>query len=444
MKRIKTIIGILLIILTITSCNNSVTKNSDDPFVSWAMKNSYEIETLELGKQQSDLKSLKQIIGKAEVVCLGESRHDIHEQFQLKHRFIKYLVEEMGFTTFILEASLPYSKLINEYILNSNGSIDEIIANMPGWFLWDTQEMLNIINWMRDFNKNPENVRKIQFYGIDVVAPNYALDQILDYLNKVDETIVEKYQNKSFAQDIIDDNNWSTSLQRYSELTAEEKQTLYNNYNELYEQIRQNETKYISISSNDEYNWILRLAYCANEANKMFSAEKRIDIGLIRDNAMAQNALWIKSNLSNDAKIIIWAHNVHIAKAEFTMTGEPESIKGMGYILGQELENNMISIGASFNQGEFQNWNKSFPPAEQITLDGTLAKLKMKHFLLDLKGKTDDKNVINWLNTDKIIRGQGFEMTCIPAKSFDAIYFVDKITRTIPNQKSSERFRNSN
>jgi len=61
-----------------------------------------------------------------------------------------------------------------------------------------------------------------------------------------------------------------------------------------------------------------------------------------------------------------------------------------------------------------------------------------------LKGKTDDKNVINWLNTDKIIRGQGFEMTCIPAKSFDAIYFVDKITRTIPNQKSSERFRNSN
>jgi len=35
-------------------------------------------------------------------------------------------------------------------------------------------------------------------------------------------------------------------------------------------------------------------------------------------------------------------------------------------------------------------------------------------------------------------------MTCIPAKSFDAIYFVDKITRTIPNQKSSERFRNSN
>jgi len=314
----------------------------------------------------------------------------------------------MGFTTFILEASLPYSKLINEYILNSNGSIDEIMANMPGWFLWDTQEMLNIINWMRDFNKNPENVRKIQFYGIDVVAPNYALDQILDYLNKVDETIVEKYQNKSFAQDIIDDNNWSTSLQRYSELTAEEKQTLYNNYNELYEQIRQNETKYISISSNDEYNWILRLAYCANDANKMFSAEKRIDIGLIRDNAMAQNALWIKSNLSNDAKIIIWAHNVHIAKAEFTMTGEPESIKGMGYILGQELENNMISIGASFNQGEFQNWNKSFPPAKQITLDGTLAKLKMKHFLLDLKGKTDDKNVINWLNTDKIIRGQGF------------------------------------
>ena len=444
MRHRKNILGFILVLLTITSCSHSVTKNNKNSFVKWANINASEIETLELTEKQNDLEPLKQIIGNARVVCLGENRHDIREQFLLKHRFIKYLVEELDFTTFILEASLPYSKQINEYILNGNGNIDEIMSNMPGWFLWDTQEMLNITHWMQEYNKNPENVKKIQFHGIDITSPGYALNSIFNYLKKVDPTILNKYQSKTFAQDIIDDNNWPTSLQRYSGLSTERKEVLNNNYNDLYEQIKQNEIEYISYSTDDEYNWILRLAYCANEANRMFSAEKRIDMGLIRDNAMAQNTLWVIQNFSKDEKAIIWAHNVHITKSEFEMTGESGSIKGMGTILYQELKDNMISIGASFNKGEFQNWNRSFPPAEENTLDGALAKLNMKYFLLDLKGKTDNEDVIHWLNTDKVIRGQDFEMTCIPAKSFDAIYFIENISRTIPNQKSFERFRNSN
>jgi len=393
MRHRKYILWFILVLLTIISCNNSVTKNSKSPFIEWAKKNASEIETLDLTERQNDLKPLKQI---------------------------------------------------NEYILNGSGNIEKIMANMPGWFLWDTQEMLNIINWMQEYNKNPENVKKIQFHGIDITSPGYALNSIFNYLKKVDPTIFKKYQRKTFAQDIIDDNYWPTSLQRYSELSTEKKGVLKNNYRELYEQIKQNETGYISNSNDDEYNWILRLVYSVNEANKMFSAEKRIDIGLIRDNAMAQNTLWIIQNLSKNEKVIIWAHNAHITKSEFEMTGESESIKGMGAILYQELKDKMISIGASFNQGEFQNWNRSFPRAEENTLDGTLAKLKIKYFLLDLKGKTDNKDVINWLNTDKVIRAQEVEMTCIPAKSFDAIYFIDTISRAIPNQKSLERFRNSN
>lgn len=95
MRHRKYILGIIFVLLTITSCSNSVTKNNINPFVEWAKKNATEIETLELTEKQNDLDQLKQIIGNAEFVCLGENRHDIHEQFLLKHRFIKYLVEEI-------------------------------------------------------------------------------------------------------------------------------------------------------------------------------------------------------------------------------------------------------------------------------------------------------------------------------------------------------------
>ncbi|MCK5820355.1 MAG: hypothetical protein KAH17_00650, partial [Bacteroidales bacterium] len=88
----KSTLGLILFLVVFASCNNSQTNSEKDPIVSWMMNNSYPIETLELSEQQADLKQLEQIVGEAKVVCLGESRHDIREQFQLKHRFIKYMV----------------------------------------------------------------------------------------------------------------------------------------------------------------------------------------------------------------------------------------------------------------------------------------------------------------------------------------------------------------
>ena len=436
----KFFLGVFWVLLIIVSCNNSSSQNKNDPFTNRASKNLQKIETLELTENQDDLNLLKQIVGKAEVVCLGESRHDIKEQFQLKHRFIKYLVEEMDFTTFVLEASFPYSNKIDDYVLNGNGKIDEIMSGMPGWFLWDTQEMTNILNRIREFNKNPKNIKKVRFYGIDIVAPNNALDQIFEYLQKVDKTYYEKIQNNNFARNIIEDTHWQTSLQHYSELSEEEKQILIKNYNELFQHIKQNEIDYITNSSDNEYNWILKLAYSANQANKMFTEKDRLKMGLIRDNAMANISLWIKER---NEKLIIWAHNVHIAKSEFTMNMFPENpIKGMGYILNQELKNNMVSIGASFNQGEFQNENRTFEPAEKNTIDGILAKIKMKYFLLDLNGSTEDDNIKKWFNTNKVIRGQEFKMTCIPKKSFDAIFFIDNISKVSYNPTTLEKLRN--
>jgi len=304
--------------------------------------------------------------------------------------------------------------------------------------------MTSILSWIRDFNRNPENENKnkVSFYGIDIVAPNDALDQIFEYIQIVDASFFEEIQSNNYARDVINDNNWPTTWQSYADLTSEEKQVMDINYNELYDRIEQNESDYISKSTAKDYDWIQRLAYSAREANRMFSAEVRMEAGLMRDNAMAQNILWIKQSLSVEDKMIVWAHNVHIAKGEFSMIGETGSIKGMGYILHQELKDTMVSIGASFNQGEFQHQNRTFEPAEKSTLDGTLAELDMNYFILDLKEKSEDKNVNTWLNTEKMIRGQEFEMTCIPEESFDAIFYIDNISKVSYNQNTLQRFGN--
>jgi len=437
---LKRVIGVFMILSITVSCNNSSSQDENNKFSDWAIKNTQKINTIELTENQEDLNLLKQVVGKAEVVCLGESRHDIHEQFKLKHRLIKYLVERMNFTTFILEASLPYSNRINDYILNGNGNIDEIMSNMPGWFLWDTKEMKEILIWLKDYNQNRENDRKINFYGIDIVSPNNALDQIFEYLQKVDKPYYDKIQDKKFARNIIVDNRWQQSLQHYSELSEEEKQILIKNYTDLYQHIKQNATNYTANSSKKYYDWILKLSYSANEANNMFTETDRLKMGLIRDNAMANIVLWIKER---NEKLIVWAHNVHIAKSQFTMNMFPENpIKGMGYILNQELKNKMISIGASFDRGAFENENLTFEPAKKNTIDGSLAELKIDYLLIDLKGKSKSDEVKKWLNSENLIRAQGFEMTCVPVKAFDAIYFTNIISKVNYNPATLEKLRN--
>ena len=131
--------------LLLAACNPS--SSQDNLLDDWAPDRIHEIESLDLNSSFNDLAELQNIVNDADIVCLGESRHDIHEQFQLKNRLVRYLVEEMGFTTFALEGSLPYSKRLNGYIKNGTGSIDSIMANMPGWFLWDTEEFKELFNW---------------------------------------------------------------------------------------------------------------------------------------------------------------------------------------------------------------------------------------------------------------------------------------------------------
>ena len=437
----KNLISISLALLLL-SCGNSQTE--EKTFVDWGKEEAIEIKTLEPNEDQSDIEPISKIIGDATVVCLGESRHDIHEQFVLKYQFIKYMVVELGFKTFILEASLPYSEKINAFINDGIGIIDELMSEMPGWFLWDTQEMKDTIAWMRKYNENQPDDKKIQFYGIDIVAPMYAIEKTFKYLQKVDTNFYLNILESDFAKNELDDNFWQNSLQAYSAFSTERKISLNDNYNNLLKIFKSNKDEYVKKSSEKEYEKMLRFVYCAKQANRMFSAEKRLNMGLIRDSAMANNTSWIINKIARNKKAIVWAHNVHIAKSEFEMTGETERIKGMGYILHQELKDDMVSIGAAFYEGEFLNWNNSFAPADENTLEGKFERFGYDYFILDIRGNPGNKNISEMLATQQMIRGQGFEMTTIPNKAFDAFFFTKEISRTMPCEISLEKYRNMN
>lgn len=64
----------------------------------WLKRNVIPIATVEAGHGFADLQALKEIIGDARIVSLGESTHGNREIFQMKHRLVEYLAGELGFT----------------------------------------------------------------------------------------------------------------------------------------------------------------------------------------------------------------------------------------------------------------------------------------------------------------------------------------------------------
>lgn len=64
-----------------------------------------------------------------------------------------------------------------------------------------------------------------------------------------------------------------------------------------------------------------------------------------RDEFMAENILWMKTNISNNGNAVVWAHNGHIAHIK-SFNKLP-----MGYYLKEALKNKVYTLAFAFNEG---------------------------------------------------------------------------------------------
>ena len=66
----------------------------------------WEIRTVDPGESNEDLRPFLDLVGDARVVGLGECTHGSSEIHRLKHRLVRLLVEELGFSALVFEANL--------------------------------------------------------------------------------------------------------------------------------------------------------------------------------------------------------------------------------------------------------------------------------------------------------------------------------------------------
>lgn len=157
----------------------------DFNLMDWLSANAIPMNTTETGRSLSDLAPLGELIGDAHVVNLGGLTFGTSESFTIRHRILQYLVTELGFDTLVFEVSQDDAVQINHYLQTGEGNPRQLLAELDDP-RWNTQEMLDLLWWMRFHNRQPGNAPTIRFYGFEVDTPFLPMDLVMANLMQID------------------------------------------------------------------------------------------------------------------------------------------------------------------------------------------------------------------------------------------------------------------
>jgi erythromycin esterase len=425
----------------------------------WVATNAIRLASVEAGRGFTDLAPLKGILADVRLVGLGEATHGTREIFQFKHRMVEFLVVEMGVTVFIIEASFPACLNVNRYVLQGEGDPAEALASI-GFWTWDTQEVSDMIEWMRGHNETVPDERKVRFVGNDLQYIDESLDAVEAFLGQVAPDYVETARA---AYDHVRIDPFEITAMASAPET--EKQEILEGLNAVLGFLSLHEGEFVRRTSRAEYDLVLQHARIPAQfydaySRPMFDPEDPANTGAaLRDVYMARNVSWVLETMYPGAKAVVWAHNGHVSKSVYG-----GAIPAMGSILREMYGDAYYTLGFDFDHGGFQarNLDPEAPDGEYGVLreftvgparDGTLAAALREavdgDFLVDLRSVPTAGPVHEWMAELHPVAsiGAGFSESqaeapwrapLVVTEHFDGLIFLHETTRARPNP-SGER-----
>jgi len=142
----------------------------------------------------NDVKSLDALVSDMDtrkIVMLGEASHGTHEYYHWRTAISKRLIEEKKHRFIAVEGDWPDCYKINRFIKGYPDAGDNIYTVLdhfdrwPSW-MWANEEVAELAEWLRDYNRRLPTNEKIGFYGLDVYSLWDSINEITEHLGKTD------------------------------------------------------------------------------------------------------------------------------------------------------------------------------------------------------------------------------------------------------------------
>ena len=414
----------------------------------WLRSNAHRLRTLDPADDDfDDLEPLRDIVGDARVVAIGESTHRLHECYQVRHRLTRFLATRLGFTAFVMESGFPEGLAVNDWIHGGPGDLDTLARTGITYHMGRCAELRDQLRWMRD--------HRVSFYGMDPsdssASARPAVLAALSYLDRVDPgyAAVARERLLTLFDYLPADRSgraWAApAIQAYQALPAAHRYELTARISELVERMAAQRIVLIGRSTVDEFEVAHRCAATARHTDAFLGVfalgEERPAEGTnIRDLAMAENVAWI---LGREERIVIGAANGHVQRWPFSA---PPIVNNELTMLGEHLAStlgeSMVVIAGAIGGGELQlhrplpdgppghteTFTQPLHQLDPTSLDQLLSACGMPWYLLDLRRVPSSGPVAERFAAATTVMTGGQATPVNPLAAFDAVVYVDEVT----------------
>ena len=251
------------------------------------------------------------------IVALGEATHGNKEFQELKLDVFKVMVERYGVRAFALEGDFGGCETANRYIHGGEGTAREA-AEALVFTIYRTDQMAELLSWMRSYNEAASPGEDLRFYGFDMQSYEYSLGYLQEEALRLG---VDVPDNQRFEAE-------------------EDRLALFSGIRGELEALGRSADTGLALHLVD----VLEQNY---ELGKLIDSPEGAGT---RDRFMAQNVLWVlaQEEARGNECILVSAHNGHIEQAG---SYGPDA-KVMGSILADELGDAYYAIGTDFFESE--------------------------------------------------------------------------------------------
>ncbi|MEV5837607.1 erythromycin esterase family protein [Nocardia sp. NPDC052112] len=407
--------------------------------------------------------ALEELIGDARFVLIGESSHGTREFYRARAAITRWLIEEKGFIAVAAEADWPDAYRVNRYVhgRGSDATAEEALRGFerfPAW-MWRNTEVREFVIWLRAYNAERQCRDQPQagFYGLDLYSLHRSMQEVVDYLDRVDPQAAQRAKIRYACFDHIagDDAQTYGFAAAFGAGRSCEAQVIRQLLELQRVAIARGELEPFAA---DELFDALRNAWSVRDAEAYYRAMfgDRVSSWNLRDEHMADTLDALATHLSRDGspdRIVVWAHNSHVGDARATEMGGEGQLT-LGQLVRERHGDTCRLIGFSTCTGTVtaaEDWGgparrETVRPALPSSVEELLHDTGNREFMLrmDLLGEAADLlrqprlqraiGVVYHPSTER----QSHYLHTRPADQFDALIHIDRTTALEPLEPTSE------
>lgn len=376
-----------------------------------------------------DLEFLRDLVGDARVVSLGENTYGTQEFVDTKAAILRFLVEEMGFDILVLDANGPEAGRLDTYVRTGAGDPVRLLTGLYN-AVRNSNSFFEMIEWMREHNAAGGAVG---VHGIGMRFPGMPLHEVTEYIREVDPDALEFFTE---ALDCLsrfgnDPRGWFLDGLYRNQADAY-RSRCGASLEEVRTRLMENREKYEAAAGEDAFATALRNHRTAFQYHQQAIGEQSLY------DSMAENTLWLRKRLGSEDRIVLWAENFHVSTLPQAQSDFQRQAFGDAVVFGFSHRSGRFSA-VEFERSGVREFDLDLPVTGSH--EAYLASATAPRFVLDLRGANANSAGSGWLHKVRPFRNiraiyepgrpEEYWRETLIHERYDAIVHFDATTPTV-------------